>query len=67
MKQERINEIRRGGLVFAVLALLTALEYLLGTNAVPPALLWLIALSKAGLVAWFFMHIFRVFRSEGGH
>jgi hypothetical protein len=29
--------------------------------------MWLIALSKAGLVVWFFMHVKRAFSDEGGH
>jgi hypothetical protein len=29
--------------------------------------MWLIALTKAGLVVWFFMHIKRAFSDEGGH
>ena len=61
------NDLKRGVVVFLVLALLTALEYVLGVSQVPYILMWLIALVKAGLVVWFFMHVFRVFGSEGGH
>ena len=50
-----------------LLAVLTAVEYILAINEVPYILMWLIALIKGGLVLWFFMHVFRVFGSEGGH
>jgi len=61
------SALRRGVIVFAVLAVLTVIEYLLGINEVPSFLLWIIALVKAGLVLWFFMHLPRVFNAEGDH
>jgi hypothetical protein len=61
------NDLRRGLVVFLVLAVLTAVEYILAISQVPSILLWVIALSKGALVVWFFMHVFRVFGSEGGH
>jgi len=62
------SALKRGVVVFAVLAVLTAVEYYLGINEVPSILLWITALVKAGLVLWFFMHLPRVFSSEeGGH
>lgn len=67
METSKTNEFRRGMLVFVVLAILTGLEYLIGTNQVPVIFLWLIALIKAGTVIWFFMHVFRVFGSGGDH
>jgi heme/copper-type cytochrome/quinol oxidase subunit 4 len=54
--------------VLVVLAVLTAAEY--GIAVTVPALsiaLIAIALVKAGLVLYFFMHIMRVFREEGDH
>ncbi|MEJ5314591.1 MULTISPECIES: cytochrome C oxidase subunit IV family protein [Anaerolinea] len=65
--QEKKMELRRGVLVFVVLAVLTVIEYFLGTHGAPGIFLWLIALLKAGLVIWFYMHIQRAFREEGGH
>ena len=62
-KQE---ELRRGVIVFIALAVLTGIEYLIGTQEAPRIFLWLIALMKGGLVMWFFMHLKRVF-SEGEH
>ncbi len=66
---ERLNsdELRRGVVVFVALAVLTAIEYILGTSQIPTIILWIIGLTKAALVVYFFMHVFRVFRSEGGH
>jgi len=67
MDKIKSDELTRGVAVFLGLALLTALEYVLAVSEVPAVLLWLIALVKAGLVLWFFMHIFRLSGSEGGH
>jgi hypothetical protein len=61
------SELRTGVLVFIVLAVLTLVEYIVGTAQAPVIIMWLIALTKAGFVVWFFMHIVRVFRSQGGH
>jgi hypothetical protein len=61
------QELLQGIGVFAVLAILTFIEYFLGTSSAPTALLWIIALMKGGLVVWYFMHVIRVFRDEGDH
>ena len=63
----RQGALRRGVYIFLALAVFTAIEYILGLMVAPMAILWLIALIKAGLVVWFFMHLGRVFLSEGGH
>ena len=67
MDKSKSSELSRGVVVFLALAVLTAVEYILGVSQAPYILLWLIALIKGGLVVWFFMHVFRVFGSEGGH
>jgi len=67
MNIKKMDELTRGVLVFLGLAVLTALEYFLAVSEFPAILLWIIALLKAGLVLWFFMHIFRLSGSEGGH
>lgn len=59
-------ELRRGVMTFLALAVLTAIEYVLGTLDNMTIPLVIIALIKAVLVLWFFMHLPRVF-SEGGH
>ncbi|MRR32922.1 hypothetical protein EG834_21900 [bacterium] len=60
--------LRRGVIIFLGLAILTAVEFILAKMSVPSVILWIIALSKAGLVINFFMHISRLFEpDEGGH
>ncbi len=63
-------ELRRGIYVFLALAVLTVIEYFIGVAEGSTGLvliLWVIILIKGGLVLWFFMHLPRVFSSEGGH
>jgi len=67
MQSTKINELKRGVLVFLGLAVLTIIEYYLGTHQAAPIFLWVVALLKAGLVLVYFMHIGRVFGSEGEH
>ena len=67
MEKGKLSDLSRGVVVFLVLAVLTAVEYYLGVSQVPSIILWVIALVKGSLVVWFFMHVFRVFGSEGGH
>ena len=67
MEKSKTSELNRGVMIFIGLAVLTVVEYLLAVNQLPVILLWIIAFGKAALVVWFFMHIFRLFRSEGGH
>lgn len=69
MKQSstKINALTRGIVIFAILAVLTGIEYILGVNEAPSFLLWIVAIIKGGLVLWYFMHLPRVFSSDGGH
>lgn len=61
----KLSPLTRGIVVFIVLAVLTAIEYFLaGLGVSATAFLVIIALAKAGLVLWFFMHLARVFKSE---
>jgi cytochrome c oxidase subunit 4 len=60
-----MSELRRGVYVFIALAVLTAIEYILGTNEVPSIFLWMIAILKSALVLVYFMHISRIFGAEG--
>lgn len=60
--------LRRSVIVFLGLAILTAVEFILAKMSVPSVILWIIALTKAGLVINFFMHISRLFQpDEAGH
>lgn len=56
-----------GALVALVLAVLTAIEYFLGTHYPSAVFLFLIAIIKSILVLYFFMHIYRLWRPEGSH
>ncbi len=67
METKKTSELRRGLLVFLALAVLTAVEYIIGTNEAPIIFLWVIAILKAALVLVYFMHITRLSGSEGGH
>jgi cytochrome c oxidase subunit 4 len=61
----KAQELRRGVMIFIALAILTAVEYIIGTHSAPVIFMWIIALTKAVLVVWFFMHIKRAFGEEG--
>jgi cytochrome c oxidase subunit IV len=65
--EQKTNKLRVGVLTFVALAILTAVEYIIAISGLPVVILWAIALVKAGLVIWFFMHVARVFDSQGGH
>lgn len=60
-------ELKQGILIFLGLAVLTAIEYVVAITHLPAIILWVLALGKAGLVLWYFMHIKRLFRDEGDH
>lgn len=66
-KASNSSELRRGVIVFLALAVLTIIEYYLGTHAAPAIFLWITALVKGGIVLWYFMHLKRAFSEEGGH
>lgn len=66
-KKKPVSELRRGVMVFLALAVLTAVEYVIGTNEAPAIFLWVIAILKGALVLVYFMHITRLSGSEGGH
>ncbi|HEY9077960.1 MAG TPA: cytochrome C oxidase subunit IV family protein [Anaerolineaceae bacterium] len=65
-KSPKSIELRRGIVVFVALALLTGLEFLIAQLELTPVLLWILLLLKAGLVLWYFMHINRLWKTEGG-
>lgn len=62
-----VSELHRGVMVFLVLAVLTAVEYFIGTRELPSIFLWIIALLKGALVLVYFMHITRLSNTDGGH
>ncbi|MEN4041571.1 MAG: cytochrome C oxidase subunit IV family protein [Anaerolineaceae bacterium] len=62
--ENKSSELKRGVMVFVGLAILTVIEFVFGIWEVASIFLWIIALTKAGLVIWFFMHIFRLFGGD---
>ena len=65
---KQLSEKNRGVVVFIALAILTAIEYVLAITGMPVILLVILAVFKAGLVLYYFMHIARLFSTgEGGH
>ena len=65
--ESKQQELMQGVGIFIVLAILTAIEYFIGTHSSPMIFMWILAIVKAGLVMWFFMHIKRAFSDQGGH
>ncbi|RPJ46533.1 MAG: hypothetical protein EHM21_08645 [Chloroflexi bacterium] len=63
----KLNPLTRGIVLLVVLAALTVIEFFIARLEAATFLLVLIALVKAGLVLWYFMHLPRVFKSEGEH
>lgn len=64
----KLHPLQRGVFIFLLLGILTIIEYILGINEVPQILLWTIAIIKILLVMQYFMHIYKVFKSDdGGH
>jgi cytochrome c oxidase subunit 4 len=67
MDNKKSAALREGVFVFLALAVLTAIEYLIGVSTGTGFLL-LLSLVKAALVITYYMHVRRVFSSEeGGH
>ncbi len=66
MDNKKSAALREGVIVFVVLAVLTAVEYVVGVSS-GTALLLVLALVKAGIVVNYYMHIRRLSSSEGGH
>ncbi len=54
-------------IVAATLAILTLVEFFVAINIPSAVLILLIALLKAVMVIWFFMHVYRLWRPEGSH
>ena len=64
MKDLKNKAFRRGWIIFIVLLLLTAVEFVVGVTMNSIALLLVIALIKAALIVYYFMHIYRLWREE---
>jgi caa(3)-type oxidase subunit IV len=55
---------RQGVNIFILLAVLTIIEFYLGIWSGSLSLLMLVAVAKAGLVVYYYMHVYRVWREE---
>jgi len=55
---------RQGVNIFILLAVLTIIEFYFGIYSGSLSLLMLVAVAKAGLVVYYYMHIYRVWREE---
>jgi len=58
--------LNQGVIIFAFLAVLTALEFFIAIATSAIMLLIIIALVKAGLVGYYYMHIYRLNLEDGG-
>ncbi len=64
VKELKNKAFRRGWIIFLVLLLLTAVEFAVGIALNSIALLLVIALIKAALIVYYFMHVYRLWREE---
>lgn len=67
-RSRRKSGIYREGIVVAIaLAVLTLLEYFVAITINWASLLMILAILKAALVVYYFMHISALWSDEGGH
>ena len=62
---DKKTALNQGVIIFVFLAALTALEFFVAVAIGSVALLAVVALVKAGLVAYYYMHIYRLNREDG--
>lgn len=67
MNSKRAAAYRLSTMVAVALAVLTAIEYVAALYHTGAVILFLLALAKAYFVVNFFMHISRLWRTDGGH
>lgn len=67
MEHSKSYALNLGLSIFILLAALTGVEYFVAVTVASFFLLALIALTKAGLVLYYYMHIYRLSRSQPGH
>ena len=67
MAEGKKAAMRRGNMVLLALALLTIVEFYIALASPSTVLLLLIALLKAAVVVWVFMHVYRLWRGEESH
>ena len=64
--QDKSSALRQGAMIFIYLAVLTALEFFVAIALGAVILLIAIALVKAGLVLYYYMHIYKLSEEQGG-
>jgi len=65
VSENKAKAYRRGSITFLLLLLLTAVEFYVGVAISSSiALLFIMALLKASLIVYIFMHIYRLWREE---
>jgi hypothetical protein len=64
VSENKAKAYRRGTITFLILLLLTAVEFYVGLALNSTALLFIMALLKAALIVYIFMHIYRLWREE---
>ena len=65
MNDKKRSAYITGTIVFIVLAVLTGVEFYIASISGAVAGLMIIALIKAALIIWFFMHVNRLWTEEG--
>ncbi len=68
LKMQQARRVRIGVITIVILAILTGLEYWISISFTGTLVyLSVIALAKAGLILYYFMHIAQIRYREGGH
>ncbi|RIK40038.1 MAG: hypothetical protein DCC55_16195 [Chloroflexi bacterium] len=67
MNSRRAAAYRFSSMIALVLAVLTGIEYVAALYHAGAVIMFLLALAKAYFVVNFFMHISRLWRTDGGH
>lgn len=67
MAEGKKAAMRRGNIVLLILALLTIVEFGIALYMESTVLLLIVALLKAAVVVWVFMHVYRLWRGEEDH
>jgi hypothetical protein len=67
MNSKRASAYRLSTTIMLVLAVLTGIEYFAAINHAGAVIMFLLGLVKAYFVVNFFMHITRLWRTDGGH
>src|SRR5512147_2412221 len=57
---DKLSEMRQGILIFVYLAVLTALEFFVAIQFVAVGILIVVALVKAALVGYYYMHVYKL-------